>query len=518
LTILPDWFETRQIEMTTVSRIVRVLTVASTTMLLFTPGQADERPDIVWIVIEDMSAHWRCYGETLVETPNLDQLAREGVRFDRAYVTAPVCSTGRSALITGMYQTTIGAHHHRSGRGDLKITLPNGIRPLPELFNQAGYASLNQQYDPFRGGKPRAGKTDYNFEWDESIYSGFDPNEFESDRPLFIQYQLSGGKIRGKTPGWTEEYRERFETILPRIVEPDEVTLPPYYPDHPDILADWAAYLNVCMVTDWEVGQIVDQLKVSGRWENTVLFVFTDHGISHARGKQFCYEEGMRIPLIVTGPGLPRDQTRRDLVEHIDIAASSLVQAGIELPDWMQGRNLFSSDYEPREYAVCGRDRCDETIDHIRGVVTDDFKYIRNYLPRRPHLQPSAYKDSKFFMKALWSWHAEGKLSPLQDHLLFAPERPMEELYNLRSDPWETRNLASDPAYGFELAAMRNRLTDWEQRTGDQGRSPETRAMYDSDFEARLKPGHNYSPEHVETIRRNADLNRRWAEQEIGVD
>ena len=188
-----------------------------------------------------------------------------------AYVTAPVCSSGRSALITGMYQTSIGAHHHRSGRGDLKIILPGEVRPVPELFHQAGYANLNQQYDPFRGGQPRIAKTDYNFEWDESIYDGFDPDEFESDRPLFIQYQLSGGKIRGKTPGWTDLNRERFEEILPRIVEPDEVTLPPYYPDHPDILDDWAAYLNVCMVTDWEVGQIVDQLKASDRWDNTVL-------------------------------------------------------------------------------------------------------------------------------------------------------------------------------------------------------------------------------------------------------
>jgi arylsulfatase A-like enzyme len=104
----------------------------------------------------------------------------------------------------------------------------------------------------------------------------------------------------------------------------------------------------------------------------------------------------------------------------------------------------------------------------------------------------------------------------LQDHLLFAPERPMEELYDLRSDPWEMRNLASDSAHGYELAAMRTRLADWEGRTGDQGRTPETRAMYDSDFNARVKPGHNYSPEHEETIRRNVDLNRQWAEQEQG--
>ena len=213
------------------SWILRILTVTGMSLLLSLPAQADERPDIVWIVIEDMSPHWRCFGETLVETPHLDRLAREGIRFDRAYVTAPVCSSVRSALITGMYQTSIGAQHHRSGTGELKIFLPEGVRPIPELFHQAGYKNLNQQYDPFRGGVPRFAKTDYNFEWDESIYDGFDPNEFPSDEPLFIQYQLSGGKMRGKAPGWIDQERKRLEAILPRIVEPEEVVLPPYYPD-----------------------------------------------------------------------------------------------------------------------------------------------------------------------------------------------------------------------------------------------------------------------------------------------
>ena len=108
-------------------------------------GAADDstsgspRPNIVWVVVEDMSDHFGCYGETTIKTPNVDRLAAEGVLFRNAFVTAPVCSTCRSALITGMYQTTIGAHHHRSGRGTVKLQLPKGVRPIPELFKEAGY-------------------------------------------------------------------------------------------------------------------------------------------------------------------------------------------------------------------------------------------------------------------------------------------------------------------------------------------------------------------------------------------
>ena len=107
--------------------------------LALSPLAQAAQPNILWFVVDDMSAHFSCYGESLVQTPAVDKLAAEGTRFTRAYVTAPVCSTCRSALITGMYQTTIGANNHRSGRGELKIHLPEGVTPLPVLFQKAGY-------------------------------------------------------------------------------------------------------------------------------------------------------------------------------------------------------------------------------------------------------------------------------------------------------------------------------------------------------------------------------------------
>ncbi|MEM9588203.1 MAG: sulfatase-like hydrolase/transferase, partial [Planctomycetota bacterium] len=136
------------------------------TLLLARPCQAADRPNVVWIIVDDMSANFSCYGETAIETPNVDQLAAKGTRFSQAFVTAPVCSTCRSAFITGMYQTSIGAHHHRSGRGALTIDLPEGVVPIPKLMQQAGYHTSLGSWPASPNG--RLGKTDYNFNWDES--------------------------------------------------------------------------------------------------------------------------------------------------------------------------------------------------------------------------------------------------------------------------------------------------------------------------------------------------------------
>ena len=160
------------------------------TLLLFTgvPLHAQDRPNIVWIIPDDMSAHFSSYGETAIQTPNVDKLAAKGVKFTNAYVTAPVCSTCRSAFITGMYQTSIGAHHHRSGRGEKKIHLPEGMKLVPKLFQEAGY------HTSISGGPNRnwkLGKTDYNFEWDKSIYDGADWSEREEGQPFFAQIQTA---------------------------------------------------------------------------------------------------------------------------------------------------------------------------------------------------------------------------------------------------------------------------------------------------------------------------------------
>jgi arylsulfatase A-like enzyme len=475
------------------------------------PAAADEptkRPNIVWVIVDDMSANFGCYGEKTIRTPNVDRLAREGTRFRRAFVTAPVCSPCRSALITGCYQTTIGAHHHRSGRGELKIHLPGDVTPVPALFQKAGYYTCIGGHQAT--GK-KFGKTDYNFEWKAEIYDGNDWAGRRPGQPFFMQLQLHGGKFRGQGPN--KNWQARVLKEFGANTRPADVVLPPYYPRDPVLLQDWADYLDCCRWTDKEVGDLVARLEREKLVDDTVVFFMTDHGISHARGKQFLYDEGTHVPFVVRGPGVAAGAVRDDLIEHIDLAATSLAMAGVPVPAWMQGRDVLAKDYAKRDAVFAARDRCDETMEHIRSVRTAEYKYIRNYLNQRPHLQPCAYKDAKAVVRKLRELHEAKRLDALTEKLLFADTRPAEELYDLTADPHEINNLATDPKHRAALDALRKRLADWEVKTDDKGRRPEPMAMYDSDMAVYLKGQGGLAADKAEELTRNIDLNKRWAKE-----
>ncbi|MHC4329860.1 MAG: sulfatase/phosphatase domain-containing protein, partial [Planctomycetota bacterium] len=252
-----------------------------------------------------------------------------------------------------------------------------------------------------------------------------------------------------------------------------DFTLPPYYPDHEVMRDDWKTYLNSWLKQDREVGEIVQELEDAGKLDNTVIFFLTDHGISHIRGKQFLYEEGIRVPLIIRFPdGRLANTVRDDLTTHIDFAPTSLALAGIEIPDHFQGHDIFARELTPRDFIIAARDRCDETIEIIRCVRTQQYKYIRNFLSYRPHAQPNQYKDGKKISMTMRKLHEEGKLNELQGRI-YSPTRPTEELYDLKSDPNETRNLAADPRYARQLAKLRKTLYDWMVETKDLGLIPE---------------------------------------------
>ena len=485
-------------------------------------ASAADRPNVLWFVVDDMSANFGSYGETTIATPHVDRLAKEGTRFSRAYVTAPVCSPCRSALVTGMYQTTIGAQHHRSGRGELKINLPAEVTPTPKLFQQGGYftcigsglTDLDFRGLPFGAGKGkkaktggagnRLGKTDYNFEWDPAIYDSADWAGRKPGQPFFMQVQLHGGKLREGAEPAREQFRARVVRELGAVTDPSKVTLPPYYPRDPVLLQDWADYLDAVRMTDLHVGRVLARLEKEGQLANTLVVFMTDHGISHARGKQFLYEEGAHVPLIIRGPGVAAGQVRQDLVEHIDLAALSLAAAGLGVPSWMQGKDILASNYAHRVEAFSARDRCDETTEKIRSLRTDKFIYVRNYHPERPHLQPCAYKDGKAIVQKLRELHAAGKLSELSEKLLFSPTRPREELYELAADRWQIRNLADDPAYATVLADHRRRLDAKLVATKDP--APESMAMYDSDMKPYVGKG---SP----VIESNIAQMKKWASE-----
>ena len=411
--------------------------------------------NVVWIVIEDASPHIGCYGETLIKTPNIDRMAREGIRCKNAFVTSPVCSSSRSAMVSGMYQTTLGVHNHRSqtssgkggGNADYydSYKVPKSVRLIPELFRDAGYFVTNKN------------KTDYNFIPASKLYHGSEWKKAPADQPIFAQFQLSGGKNRKAKSH----------------ADPEQVVLPPYYPDHPTLRQDWAKYLDSWVKTDEEVGRILADLEKAGRLDATAVFLWTDHGLSHLRGKQFLYEEGIRVPLVIRLPKKRRAGTvRDDLIEHIDVAACSLKLAGIKIPGNVQGRDFLADDYEPRKFVFAARDRCDETVDVLRCVRGSRFKYVRNFMSHVSHAQPSQYKDGKKIVQVIRGLYEEGKLNEQQSRP-FLPRRPPEELYDLQTDPHELVNLATDPKLRDRLADMRMALRQRMIETRDMGLIPE---------------------------------------------
>jgi len=408
-------------------------------------------PNILWIVADDLGAELGCYGTPLMRTPSIDKLASQGARFTRCFTTAPVCSPSRSALMTGMYQTTINAHDHRS-----MTSLPVGIKPITDYFRQAGYFTAN--IGKIAPGLESHAKTDFNFKV-EKPFDSDDFDELRTHQPFFAEIQLFEPHRGSWGPAKTLDYH----------VDPSKVELPPYYPDDPVVRKDWAGYLDTVDYLDTKVGTILKRLEDQGLAENTVIFFFGDNGRCHVRDKQWLYEGGLHIPLIIRWPGkLKAGSVRDDLVSAIDISAMSLRIAGVTLPTNMQGRAFLEPVVAPRKYIFGARDRCDETVDRIRSVRDDHFKYIRNFMPERPYTQPNAYKERAYpALKVLKRLHAEGKLTPAQE-LFMADKKPEEELYDLKTDPDEIHNLAASPEHQKMLGELRDALKAWMVECDDR--------------------------------------------------
>jgi arylsulfatase A-like enzyme len=267
--------------------------------------------------------------------------------------------------------------------------------------------------------------------------------------------------------------------------------------------------LDSVRITDHHVGLVMQRLRKEKLIDNTLIIFLTDHGISHARGKQFLYDEGTHIPLIIRGPKVNQGTTRTDLVEHIDVAAVSLAAANIEIPKTMQGQNLLAPDFQPKQAIFAARDRCGEAVDQIRSVRSERYLYIKNFYPQRPHLMPSTYKDGKLIIQRLRELHMNQRLSQLSEKLLFAPTRAAEELYLYGQDKWQTINLADDPQYSQTLAEHRQRLDQWIEETNDPG--PETLEVYTLETEDQMKATKNKTTR--ESYRANTELYKRWAQE-----
>lgn len=441
---------------------LRILPALFSVFLASLPAAAAApKPNILWLIAEDLGVELGSYGTTEVWTPNLDRLAASGVRYTRFYTTAPVCSPSRSAFMTGMYATTIGAHNHRSHRDD-GYRLSHGVRVLTDWFRDTGYFTANIRQLPEGLGFQGTGKTDWNFTYDGKPFDSDDWADLKRHQPFFAQIN----------------FNETHRTYkAPKRADAARVVFPPYYPDHPVTREDWARYLDSATELDRKIGLVLERLEKDGLEENTVVVFFGDNGQSHVRGKQFCYESGLHVPLIIRIPrGVPAPRLFRPgtvdtrLLAAIDLAPTMLYLAGAPKPSKMEGAIFLGSKAaKPRTYVFGARDRCDETVFRFRTARDARYRYIRNFTPERPLLQANEYKEKQYpVWNLLKELNAAGRLDPIQAALC-APTMPPEELFDLDRDPYEIRNLAASPEHRAVLERMRGAVDRWIRETDDQG-------------------------------------------------
>ncbi|NND97993.1 MAG: sulfatase [Pirellulaceae bacterium] len=438
-------------------------------------GHADDRPNILWISCEDISPNLGCYGDPHAITPNLDQLAKQGVRFNRAFTPAGVCAVVRSGVITGMYPPSIGSQHMRN-----RIIPPPDVKAFSELLRGGGYFCTNRS------------KTDYQFESTESMWDrqGTKHSDWrdrtDPDQPFFSVVNFTVSHESQVRHG-DQRHAEVIKTIgKANQHDPDQCadTMPAYFPDTPAARKDWAWYHDNITLMDKMVGDLLRRLDDDGLTENTLVVFWSDHGMGLPRGKRWIYDTGTLVPMIMRWPNkLDAQKVRNDLVTMIDLAPTMLSVAGIDVPRNMHGRVLIgkAAESEP-SYLFFHRDRMDEVYELQRAARDRRWKYIRNYEPEKTYAQRLDYMDAMPTMQDWRRLHAEGKLTGGQKNW-FAVPKEIEELYDTEKDPWELTNLAQLPQYAKRLARMRSATETWQEEIGDMGLIPEAVMMEE------MKPG-----------------------------
>lgn len=418
-----------------------------------TESETEELPNILWITSEDNSPFMGAYGDDYADTPNLDRLADAGIVYENAYATTPVCAPSRFTLITGTYANRMGTENMRS-----RVPIPENIRFYPSYLKEIGYYTTNNV------------KKDYNTidqpeVWDESSTEAHYRNRGE-EQPFF--------HIRNLTTTHESRLHDPIDTL---IHDPAIAPVPPYHPDTETVRRDWAHYYDQMTLMDEEVGEILDELKELGEAENTIIFYYGDHGGALPGAKRFMNQRGLRVPLIVYVPPkfehLKHEEPRTDrLVSFVDFPATLLSLAGIEPPEFMDGKPFLGRyEAEPRDYVHMYRGRMDERYDLIRAVRDQEFLYVRNYMPQRIYGQYLWYLWRAPTMQAWEEEYRAGNLNAIQNQ--FFEPKPAEELYLISEDPWSVDNLADDPAYASDLERLREVNAEWVRDIKDLGFIPE---------------------------------------------
>ncbi len=432
------------------------------------PGRLPSRPNIVWISNEDMSPHIGAYGDAMARTPVLDRLARDSIRYTSAFTTAPVCAPSRAAIITGMYQTTIGAQHMRTTEdrvpelpGPYLAVPPFYVKAFPEYLRAAGYYTSNRA------------KTDYQFGvpftiWDDLGRDAHWRNRPDRSQPFFSVFNFEVTHESQIFP--TSPARKG----KPLVTDPLKIAVPPYYPDTPAVREELARMYDNIADMDGQVGEILQQLETDGLADNTIVFYWSDHGDGVPRAKRSLYDSGLRVPLMIRwpktlGPTVAAGSVSDRLVSLIDLAPTVLALAGVEIPTHLQGRVLVGMQAAPApEFVFGARDRMDIEYDMMRSARDGRFLYVRNFAPELPYAGHIIYRNQSAIMQEWLRLQAERALTGAAA-LWMRTHRPAEELYDTSSDPHQIRNLAADTAHRLTLERMRKAVTDWMTRVADQG-------------------------------------------------
>lgn len=435
------------------------------------------RPNILWITIEDLTPMLGCYGDPTALTPTIDKLASEGVRYTNAYASAAVCSPARSCLITGVFATTLGTQNLRS-----ETDVPSWIVPFPKYLREVGYYCSNNY------------KEDYNFQvsgaWDESSKTAHWRNR-QPKQPFFSVFNLETTH-QSKIFGSDSVYEARYSEYLDKIerTDPKDVVPPSYSFDTPQIRTLWARYYDNVKIVDLQVAELLKELKEEGLEDNTIIFFFSDHGTGMPRGKRALYDSGTKVPLIITAPkqyqesfNLKPGTINDRLISFADFAPTMLKMLELEAPSFIQGENFLENEKSPSDFVFATSDRVDEAYELVRSVRTKQYRYIRNYLPHRPLIQPNYYSDQSEISKANKKiLESNPEMSDAQKSM-WSSKRPVEELYDTTLDPEEVNNLASDQDYSDVLLELRSVNRKMVNKTRDSGLATEV-YMYEVSHES----------------------------------
>ncbi len=436
-----------------------------------------KQPNILWITCEDMSPHLGCYGEKVAKTPNLDQLASEGIRYTRMFAVYGVCAPSRSSIITGMFPSSIGTQHHRTiqkvvdtdgkdgypaGFYPYEAVVPAEVKCFPEYLRQAGYYCTNNA------------KTDYQFTapetvWDENSNKAHWRNR-PAGKPFFSVFNIN---VTHESQVWERKTQ-------PILVASQAITVPPYYPDDSIVRREMAVFLSNVIEMDKQVGNILQQLKEDGLYENTIIFFFSDHGDGLPLSKREVYDRGTRVPFIVRLPGKAQaGKVEEELHSFIDLAPTILSLANITIPSHLQGKAFLGTQAstKPHSYLYMAKDRMDSETDRVRAVRDKRFMYVKNYIPEQPLYQNVDYRLQQAIMQDILRLKNEGKLTD-QQLAWFKSPRVAEELYDCEVDPWQVHNLAGDPKYAKKLEELRKAHNQWLVTYNDLSAKPEMEMIH----------------------------------------